>query len=170
MSKSTVIEKMTIKIYNLYSRMFQTTKYVRHFTNVPIEKLTYYPDLHQMFMTVGCKDEVTSTTFTAEVPESLFKVLMAHGSVGRRIAFFTDSNNVVGHIFFGEEAHNTIRLEIDKGIRPAQWANPNHKDFSVWKNKQREIRQLDAGDDTWGYARCLVGVPPYLGFKEDRDA
>ena len=169
MKKDTNIIKQTLKIFNLYSRMFQTTKYQQHFSNVPVERLTYYPELHEMYVTVGIKGEDGPSTYTARIPENLMKVVAAHGSNGRRIAFFTNDEHVMGHVFFGEESHNTVRIEINKGIRPKGWCDPTSKDFNTWKEKQREIRGLEATEDTWAYAQCLEGVPPYLGFKEDRD-
>lgn len=164
-----MIKKLTLKIYSLYSRMFQTTKYENVFMNVPVERLTYYPELHEMYMTVSCKDELDTTTYTTKVPEDLMKVVMAHASPGVRIVFLTNEAHIMGHIFFGKESHLEVKKQIDKGSRPAGWANPNDKGWQEWKKRQAEFRSSDPEDNTWGYAKCLVGNPPYLGFRKKEE-
>jgi len=164
-----IITKDTLKIYNLYSRMFQTTKYEQCFSNVPVERLTYYPDLLEMYLTVAYREDVGTSTYTARVPESLHKVVMAHASQGRRVMFFTDKNDVLGHIFFGLESDKEILKQIDDGFRPAGWGDPSHKGWSEWKKIQAEWRHADAESDMWGFAKVLHGNPPYLGFKEEND-
>jgi hypothetical protein len=165
-----IITKATLKIYNLYSRMFQTTKYEQCFSNVPVERLTYYPELLEMYLTVAYREDEGTSTYTARVPESLHKVVMAHASQGRRVMFFTDKNDTLGHIFFGMEADKEILRQIDEGIRPAGWGDPSHKGWGEWKKAQADIRHCDADGDMWGFAKVLKGNPPYLGFKEaDKD-
>ena len=161
------MEKQTIKIYNLYSRPFQTTKYINHFSNVPVERLTYYPELQQMYLSVAVKDASgESVNYTCSVPETLHKVVVAHASKGRRIAFFTDKDDVLGHVFFGEESHLEVKKQIDDGFRPGDFANPNKKGWQDWKGVQARLRTADLEEKKWGYAKCLVGNPPYLGFKD----
>lgn len=162
-----LVTKQTLKIFNLYSRMFQTTKYVNHFSNVPVEKLTYYPDMLEMYITVAYKAEDGSSTYTARVPESLHKVVMAHASHGRRVAFFTDKTDTVGHIFFGEESHLEILRQIDDGFRPAGWGDPSHKGWAEWKKIKAGFRHCDEDDDMWGFAKVMYGNPPFLGFKDN---
>jgi len=163
------ITKATLKIYNLYSRMFQTTKYDQCFYNTPVERLTYYPELLEMYLTVAYREDEGTSTYTARVPESLHKVVMSHASQGRRVMFFTDKKNTLGHIFFGLEADKEILRQIDEGIRPAGWGDPSHKGWGEWKKIKNNFRYLDAESDTWGYAKVLHGNPPYLGFKEEND-
>lgn len=163
------IQKLTLKIYNLYSKVFQTTKYTQCFTNVPVERLTYYPDLHEAFLTVAYREEDGTSTYTAKVPEMLMKVVIAHASHGRRVAFFTDNKNTMGHIFFGEESDIEILRQIKEGFRPAGWGNPKDKGWEEWKKIKRELRQADPEDKKWGYADILRGNPPYLGFKKKED-
>lgn len=160
-----ILQKQTLSIYNLYSRKFQTTRYIGHFNNVPVEKLTYYPDLEQMYIMVAFKGEDSPSMFTAQVPENLHKVVVAHASKGRRVAFFVDADHNIGHIFFGEESHLEIKRQIDEGFRPAGWANPNSPDWGVWKKKMATWRHVDQGDKEWGFANILHGNPPVLGFK-----
>lgn len=162
-------KKITLTILNLYSKPFVTTKYERHFTNVPVERLTYYPDLHQAYLTVAYREDDDTSTYTARVPEMLMKVVAAHASKGRRIAFFTDKNHVMGHVFFGEESHLEILRQIEEGFRPAGWGNPKDKGWEDWKKKQRQLRQSDPDDKKWGYADVLVGNPPYLGYRKKED-
>lgn len=164
------ITKLAIRIYNLYSKVFKTTRYVSHFNNVPVERLTYYPEAEEMFMAVAFREDLGPGICVLRVPENLHKVVIAHASTGRRVAFFTDKDHNMGHIFFGEESHLEIKRQIDEGFRPAGWGNPNSPDWDKWKKKMIEWKHVDQDEESWGFAKVLHGVTPELGFKSENEA
>lgn len=159
-----------MEIYNLYSKPYTQNKYEYHFSNVPVERLTYYPDMHEMYLSVAYKTaDGDMGTFTGQVPENLMKVVVAHASKGRRIAFFTDRKCLIGHIFFGEESHIEILRQIDEGFRPVKWGDPSNKEWQEWKKTLAELRKCDPGKKEWGYAKVLEGNTPKLGFRKKED-
>lgn len=161
------MNRIKLVIYNLYSQIFRTNKYDGVMLNVPVERLWYYPDLDRMYMTVAYRGDVASKTATFLVPEHLHKVAMSHASTGRRIMFLvTRDTGTLGFIFFGEESHLEIKRQIDKGIRPKGWGDPNSQDWEIWKSAQRKLKHSDIGDDWWGFARIMKGVPPEITILE----
>ena len=160
-----------MKIHNLYSRPYETNKYTNAFVNVPVERFTYYPQHGTAYCMVATKDSSGKTTkYICEIPEALVKVCVGHMSNGRRVSFFTDRNHSMGHIFFGEESHVEIKKQIESGLRPMNWGDPNSKDWDLWKSVQQQMKcsPLSGGSRTYGFAQIIdEGAVPKLGFVEE---
>lgn len=59
-------------------------------------------------------------------------------------------------IVFGEETQKHIDGEIASSARPANWNNPAHPDWQLWKNElQRRIALQYTGGEKFGYARVI---------------
>jgi len=63
----------------------------------------------------------------------------------------------VTEIAFGSDATKTIEREIQEGVRPPQWNNPNSPDWQHWIDilKARMATTWDCKNAVFGYARVI---------------
>lgn len=62
----------------------------------------------------------------------------------------------VMRIVFGEETRKFAEAEVAANLRPANWDNPAHPDWQLWKDElNRRINLQYVGGDKFGYARVI---------------
>lgn len=62
----------------------------------------------------------------------------------------------VMRIVFGEETQKFADAEVAANLRPANWNNPAHPDWQMWKDElNRRINLQYTGGDKFGFARVI---------------